>query len=89
MATATYWVYVLVNRTGRLYIGLTDDVERRLADHNAGRSKWTSKFGPWERVWQYGPVTLKEARGLENLMKRQKGDDGLLRLMQARCSSGS
>ncbi len=76
MATGIYWVYVLCNPTGKLYIGLTEDVARRLNDHNTGRSKWTSKFGPWQRVWQQGPMSLTEARKLENWLKRQKGGIG-------------
>jgi len=89
MATGRYWVYVLRNPTGKLYIGLTEDVARRLNDHNTGQSKWTKKFGPWQLVWHDGPLSLTEARKLENLMKRQKGGDGLLRLMNARGSTGS
>lgn len=38
META-YRVYVLENPTGRYYIGLSDDVESRLEQHNAGESK--------------------------------------------------
>ena len=29
------------------YIGFTDNVRQRLADHNAGASPHTSKFRPW------------------------------------------
>jgi len=32
------------------YIGITNDLERRLADHNSGRSTHTSRFMPWEVV---------------------------------------
>ena len=89
MATDSYWVYVLVNRTGRSYIGLTADLERRLADHNAGRSKWTSKSGPWRRVWQKGPMNLTEARQLENWLKRQKGGIGFYACTGLEHPSGS
>ena len=88
MATATYWVYVLRNLSGRLYIGLTGDLERRLADHNAGKSKWTAKHGPWGRVWQSGPMTLTEARKLENQLKRQHGGRGLFALTGFQSTSG-
>ncbi len=30
------------------YVGRTKDFERRLEEHNAGRSKHTSKFYPWK-----------------------------------------
>ena len=89
MATAIYRVYVLRNLSGRLYIGLTDDLERRLADHNAGKSKWTAKHGPWDRVWQSGPMTLTEARKLENRLKRHRGGIGFYTFTGLQRSSGS
>lgn len=30
------WVYILTNRSGTLYTGVTNDVERRLAEHWEG-----------------------------------------------------
>ncbi|WP_265592726.1 GIY-YIG nuclease family protein [Verrucomicrobium sp. BvORR034] len=35
-------MYIVRNSEGRLYIGLSEDVIVRLADHNSGVSKWTS-----------------------------------------------
>jgi len=32
----TYWVYILTNRSGALYIGVTGDLVRRVAEHRAG-----------------------------------------------------
>ena len=84
-----YWVYVLRNPMGRFYIGVTDDVVRRLNDHNTGRSQWTKKFGPWEFVWTKGSMSLSAARKLESLLKRQKGGDGFFSMTGLRRSSGS
>jgi putative endonuclease len=75
-----YRVYVLRNPQERLYIGVSEDVRVRLAQHNDGRSKWTAKYRPWTLVWQSNELTLSEARKLENLRKRQKGGDGFYRL---------
>ena len=41
-----YRAYVLKNDAGKRYIGLTEKVETRLAQHNAGESKWTAKYRP-------------------------------------------
>lgn len=71
-----YRVYVIQNETHRFYIGLSDDVERRLCDHNSGVSTWTRHRGPWKLVWQSEPMNLTEARKLENLLKAKKGGDG-------------
>ena len=70
-------VYVLRNDSGRLYIGLSEDVSRRLEQHNAGLSKWTAKYRPWQIAWQSDQLSISEARKLENHLKRQKGGNGL------------
>ena len=75
--TGLYQVYVLRNPQGRLYIGISDDIDRRLDQHNDGVSHWTASRGPWEGVWKSEPLILTEARKLENHLKRQKGGAGL------------
>ena len=43
------FVYLLKNseKPHRYYTGATSNVARRLADHNAGCSIHTAKYGPW------------------------------------------
>jgi putative endonuclease len=77
---ATYQVYVLQNRSSKFYIGLSDDVARRIEQHNVGVSRWTRCKGPWKLVWESECVSSSEARKLELLLKRQKGGDGFYRL---------
>ncbi len=36
MARKSYWVYILASRTRVLYVGVTDDFGRRVAEHRAG-----------------------------------------------------
>ncbi len=49
------FVYVIRSEpTGRTYIGLTSDFEKRLAAHNAGQNVSTAKHRPWS------PVTVTE-----------------------------
>ncbi len=84
-----YRVYLLRNATGLKYIGISSDVARRLQDHNTGKSRWTKSRGPWTLVWQSRPLSLTEARKLENLLKRQKGGDGLEPLLALWGESGS
>jgi len=71
-----YQVYVIQNSAGRFYIGLSEDVTKRLQDHNQGISKWTKFRGPWQLVWTSDSLSLTEARKLENLLKAQKGGHG-------------
>ena len=73
-----YRVYVIQNRTGKFYIGLSSDLERRIEQHNDGVSKWTRDKGPWRLIWQTTDMNLSDARKLELLLKRQKGGDGFI-----------
>jgi putative endonuclease len=41
----TYFVYMLTNRSGTLYVGVTNDLERRMAEHRAaGPSTFTGRY---------------------------------------------
>jgi len=42
----SYWVYILGSRTGTLYVGITNNLELRVAEHRAGEIKgFTAKYG--------------------------------------------
>ena len=84
-----YRVYVLRNPGGLRYIGLSDDVDRRVQQHNQGISRWTRGKGPWLLDWTSTPRTLGDARKLENLLKRQKGGAGLAPILLREGSSRS
>lgn len=47
--TGFYYVYMLSDVATRThhYVGMTEDIENRLAKHNAGQVPYTSKFAPW------------------------------------------
>ena len=77
----SFRVYILRNPHGRLYIGITGDVATRVAQHNAGGSKWTAKYRPWTLIWESPDLSLSEARKLENYLKRQKGGNGFRQLI--------
>ncbi len=42
--------------------------------NKAGRSTYTAKHRPWKLVWNSPPLTLTEARKLENLLKNKKAE---------------
>ncbi|MGH8021350.1 MAG: GIY-YIG nuclease family protein [Opitutaceae bacterium] len=64
-----FFVYILENPAGRFYNGHTDDLARRLRQHNepvAGLGKFTHKNGPWRLVWS----ELHESRSAAMLRER-------------------
>ena len=46
----TFFVYILELRDGRLYVGSTSDLTRRLKDHRAGRGGRTTRIGGFKRL---------------------------------------
>ena len=70
----SFYVYVLRSEsTGRLYIGTTNDLERRLAQHQCGRSKATKGRGPWKLVHAEEHGRLSQARKREHYLKHKPG----------------
>lgn len=65
------WVYVLRCKDGTLYTGWTNDLEKRLAAHNAGQgAKYTRGRGPVTLVWRQGFATRGEALAREAALKK-------------------
>jgi len=68
------FVYILRNQTsGRHYIGSTNDLQRRLADHKRGNTPSTRHTHLWELVYSEERPDLKAARKREREIKRYKG----------------
>jgi putative endonuclease len=71
-----FYVYILYNvEYDHFYIGHTDDVDRRLEEHNhpVENTKYTSKYLPWELKLAF-PVSSKrgDAISVEKFIKNQK-----------------
>ena len=77
-----YWVYVIRSRsTGRIYIGQTENLERRLSQHNDPQntlSLYTKRFkGPWDVVYTEQYKDRGEAIRRERSLKGGKGREFL------------
>ncbi|MBS3769252.1 MAG: GIY-YIG nuclease family protein [Bacteroidales bacterium] len=58
---------------GRLYKGLTSDLQKRINEHNRGKTKTTKAFKPWELVYYKEFSTRDEARQREKYLKTGAG----------------
>ncbi len=48
----SYKLYILQSLTkDRYYIGHTNNIERRLSEHNSGQTKSTKAYIPWKLVF--------------------------------------
>jgi len=65
----------LENSAGRFYVGSTDNLYRRLSEHNASDKvgmKFTHKNGPWHLVWAESHPTRASAVVGERFIKSRK-----------------
>jgi len=73
-----YFVYILRNTEGRLYIDQTSDLELRLRRHNEGKVFWTKSRGPWLLIHSEGFTTRSAALTQERRLKALKSKKALL-----------
>ena len=67
-------VYVLRSLSSNLYyVGMTENIERRLSEHNSGKSKFTSGHVPWELVYVEAAESALDARSREKYLKSAAG----------------
>jgi putative endonuclease len=70
---ARYFVYVILNDQGRAYTGISTDIDRRVAQHNAGAgAKNTRGQGPWVIIHSEGPMSKSDAAKREAAIKKDR-----------------
>jgi predicted GIY-YIG superfamily endonuclease len=69
------FVYVLRNTEvwPRYYVGVTENVARRLTDHNEGRCSHTAKYRPWQQHVVIEFSTESAATTFERYLKSGSG----------------
>jgi putative endonuclease len=69
------YVYLLesVNFPGETYIGLTDDLRKRISAHNNGVARHTRKFKPWRLVTYLAFSDEAKAVAFERYLKSSSG----------------
>lgn len=63
-----YYFYVLKNQKSELYYGSTNDLKRRVAEHNAGKS-YSTRGSIWQLVYYEAYLSEKDARRRESQIK--------------------
>lgn len=70
-----FWVYILENAIGRFYVGQTENLLRRVAEHQESDchlEKFTHKHGPWKLVWSEPHPDRASAMRREKQIKSMK-----------------
>jgi len=66
-----FFCYILECSDGSYYVGVTDQPERRLEEHNQGKgADWTARRRPVKLLWTEEHLTRSSARQRENQLKR-------------------
>ena len=68
----TIGVYILLCGNDRYYIGSTNDIERRLLEHQAGQEKATQNILPVKLVLFQPCDTLVRGRQIEYRLKKNE-----------------
>lgn len=72
-----YVVYVIKTKHGKLYKGITSDLNKRLENHRNGLSNWTKNKSPFELVYSESGYSKSEALKREKFLKSGKGREFL------------
>ena len=71
-----FFTYILENPDGRFYVGQTEDLTRRVQQHNDpmhSQAKYTTKHtGPWTLVWHEEHPDRASAMARERATKAMK-----------------
>jgi len=70
-----FFVYILhsLTRFDRYYVGYTTNVEKRLEEHNTGKSMYTKPWMPWEVVSCISFKSKDKAQQFEKYLKSGSG----------------
>jgi predicted GIY-YIG superfamily endonuclease len=70
-----YYVHLIksINNPDRKYIGYTEDLDKRLSNHNCGTTPHTAKYMPWEQVMFFAFSDKDRATAFEKYLKSGSG----------------
>jgi putative endonuclease len=79
----SHYVYIIESEAdGSFYVGYSADAERRLIDHNDGRSRFTRRKTPWKLVYTELYLLKAEAIKRERFLKKQRNRSFYKRLIE-------
>ena len=79
-----FYVYILQSlKDNKYYIGSTNDIDRRLEEHNVGKVTSTRYRRPLKVIYKEECSSLSEARRRELVIKKMKGGIQFKALLRA------
>ncbi|MCL6494962.1 MAG: GIY-YIG nuclease family protein [Ignavibacterium sp.] len=79
-----YTVYAIYSEQfNKIYIGQTENLERRMFEHNNGLlSLYSKRYKPWKVVYTEEYLTRAEAMKRERQLKSQKGREFIWKIIK-------
>lgn len=78
-----YYVYILQSQKNKsLYIGYTNNLKRRFAEHNNGNNTSTKPFSPYILIFYEAFVNEKDAINREKYLKSGWGFRSIKKLLK-------
>lgn len=78
-----YYVYVLYSKIlKKRYVGLTNDLRRRFAEHNRGDSNYTNRGKPWKLLYYEAFLEKNDAILEKTFLKMGIGRERLDRVLK-------
>ena len=72
-----FYVYVIVSEIKglRFYVGISEDIDRRMSEHNSGKTQSTRGYIPWELFFTEKYTARVDARNREKYLKSGSGKE--------------
>jgi len=69
-----YYVYILESlKNNSFYIGYTEDLRKRIVEHNSGKNLSTKPFRPYKLIFYEAFINRKDAKNREIYLKSDWG----------------
>ncbi len=78
----SFTLYILCSKKfPRTYVGYTDNLERRVSEHNSGKVVATKSYRPWVILYTENVKSKKDAKNRERYWKTGAGRRNIKRIL--------
>ena len=76
-----FYIYILwSDEFSKTYVGMSENVDQRLIEHNSGKTRSTKPFRPWKVIYKEFAGKTAEARRKEEYYKSTAGKNFLRKM---------
>ncbi|MAG12660.1 excinuclease ABC subunit C [bacterium] len=69
-----FYIYIIQSKkNGKWYTGSTNNLRKRLKQHNEEKSTWTKSLTPWDLIYYEACIDEEDTRSREKYLKSGMG----------------